>query len=360
MLGKEIKIDRFLIGSILLIAMIGVLMLFSVSAPISKQKFGHSYYYLKHQILFGFLPGLVLGFMVLNTKLEIIKKWSLYLFLGNLFLCLLVFIPQVGLSISGAKRWIKIGAISFQPAEFLKISLLIYLSAWLSNQSKKELKTLLSFFLILLPVSFILLIQPDMSTLILLVFSSISLYFLSKTPFWHTVLLILLSATGLFLSSSARSYRLARLLTFINPNIDPMGISYQVKQSLIAIGSGGVWGKGLGLSKQKFGLLPNPISDSIFSIFCEETGFIGPFILILLFLLFLIRVMMIGQDKDGQFSELPLVLAGGIVLQAFLNMAAMMGIAPLTGVPLPFISYGGTHLIAECIALGLILNIYEK
>jgi len=183
-------------------------------------------------------------------------------------------------------------------------------------------------------------------------------YFLSETPLWHTFLLFALGIAGSSLLIVFKQYRMQRLLTFIAPKLDPMGTGYQINQTLIAIGSGGFWGKGLGLSSQKFGFLPNVISDSIFAAFCEETGFVGPLILISILLFFLIRVLIISKKaKDNFLSPLGIALAAGILFQAFLNIMAMMGVVPLTGVPLPFISYGGTHLMVELATVGILLNI---
>jgi len=240
----------------------------------------------------------------------------------------------------------------------------LYLSAWLSNKKvkkKKSLDMIAEFSFILLPVVLILILQPDISTLLLLLFSSGLVYFLAKTPLSHIFLFAGTVLARILVLTNTQAYRMSRFLVFLNPDIDPLGKSYQAKQALIAIGSGGLFGKGLGLSSQKFGFLPNVMSDSIFAAFCEETGFIGPFILIFLFLLFLIRVIKISSISKNEFAKiLGSVLGAGIVFQAFLNMSAMLGIIPLTGVPLPFISYGGTHLVIELTMVGILLNISKS
>lgn len=352
------KIDSVLLLFVLLILLFGFLILFSVSAPISQQKFGNTYFYLAHQALFGLLPGLVLGFLVFKIRLETLKKWSIFLFLANLVLCLMVFLPSVGVKIGGARRWLTIGSFSFQPAELLKITLPLYLAAWLNTRYKNDLMGLLSFLLILLPVGLILIFQPDISTLSLLLIISLLTYFLSKTPFWHTLLMIVMGVSLILFLINLAPYRMARFLVFADPNLDPMGIGYQIKQSLIAIGSGGLWGRGVGFSKQKAGFLPNVLSDSIFSVFSEEMGFVGALTLISLFAAFFFRVVQISKRLRDPFARvLGTVLGAGLVLQAFFNIGAMIGIIPLTGTPLPFISYGGTHLVVELISIGLILNI---
>ena len=352
------KPDSILFFLALSSLVIGFLILFSVSASISKEQFGNTYYYISHQFLFGVLPGFILAVFFLKTKLHLLKKWSLFFFIGNLILLAIVFLPGVGVLKGGARRWLQVGTFSFQPAEFLKITLPLYLAAWLSKKRKQDLTIMVNFFLILTPLVIILLLQPDFSTLALVILSACLIYFLSETPLWHAFLLFALGVAGSSLLVVFKGYRMQRLLTFILPNLDPMGTGYQINQSLIAIGSGGFWGKGLGLSNQKFGFLPNVISDSIFAAFCEETGFIGPLILISILLLFLVRVFIISKrTKDNFLGPLGLTLAAGLLFQAFLNIMAMMGVVPLTGAPLPFISYGGTHLMVELATVGMLLNI---
>lgn len=356
------KTDWILLSIVLILVLLGILILFSVSAPISQNKFGNTYYYLQHQIVLGLIPGLILGFLAFKIDLNKIKKWSLYLFLGNLVLMAMVFLPGVGLTIGGATRWIDLKIFSFQPAELLKITIPLYLTAWLSGLRKQMDKVgLFSFLIILALVSVILILQPDISTLILILCISGAVYFLSDTPTWHSLLILATGVAILFLLINIAPYRMARFLVFLNPDIDPMGMGYQMKQSLIAIGSGGMLGKGIGLSKQKFGLLPNVVSDSIFAAFSEETGLLGPLVLIILFLALLLKTIKISQETRNKFFRLlALILGIEIVLQAFLNIGAMTGIVPLTGTPLPFISYGGTHLVVELISIGLLLNISKS
>ncbi len=354
----EAKPDSILFFLVLGILIIGFLMLFSVSAATSREQFGNTYYYIGHQFLFGILPGFILAVFFLKAKPSLLKKWSLFFFIGNLILLTIVFLPGIGVLKGGARRWIEIGNFSFQPAEFLKITLPLYLAAWLSKEKKHNLSVLGSFILIIVPLTIILLSQPDFSTLVMVILSACAVYFLSKTPLWHSFLLFGLGVAGFFSLIVFKQYRMQRFLTFIAPKLDPMGAGFQVSQTVIAIGSGGLWGKGLGLSNQKSGFLPNVISDSIFAAFCEETGFIGPLILISMFLFFLVRALIISKrTKDNFLSPLGIALAAGVLFQAFLNIMAMMGIVPLTGAPLPFISYGGTHLMVELATVGILLNI---
>ena len=355
------SIDKILLFCTISLVALGCLIIFGISAPFSQEIFGKTYWFLSHQILFGILPGVILGTFAFRTKIAQLKKITPVLYLANLILVFFVFLPKIGLALGGAKRWLKLGPISFQPSEFLKISLFLYLASWLEKNPRKDLQKLLIFCLILSPVVLALVLQPDISTLVLLVMVSFLMYFLADTPIWHTVLAISMAVSFLFLLMTTASYRMERLLVFLNPQIDPMGMGYQIKQAQISIGSGGIFGRGLGMSRQKFGFLPHPMSDSVFAIFAEETGLLGSLTLMIFFLLFFIRGLKIGKRAKDKFSQ---ILAWGIslqiILQTFLNIGAMAGILPLTGIPLPFVSYGGTHIIVELTAVGLLLNISKN
>jgi len=358
---KKPQIDPILCGIIFLLLLIGTIILFSVSAHIGEEKRGDTFYYLKHQALFGFLFGSIIALVVFKIDINLLKKYSHFFFLFTLLLSSLVFLPHIGLETSGAKRWISIGSFSFQPTEFLKISLPLYLAVWLTKKKRDKAADFFGFLLILLPVVLILCLQPDYSTLLLLLFMAFLVYFLSGTPLSHIIAMAALGISFCLIFMVIAPYRMRRIMIFLHPHMDPMDAGFQKQQSLIAIGSGGIWGKGLGLSTQKFGFVPNVISDSIFPVFCEEAGFIGGGIVVLLFLLFLIRVIMLAKrKKDHSNRALISALGAGIVAQAFLNMSALIGLLPLTGVPLPFISYGGTHLLVELGIIGLIFNLLRS
>ncbi len=360
-MAGEKRIDYTLTTIITVLLFLGFLVLFSVSASAGKESFEDSFYYVKHQLFFGFLPGIIIGLFFYLVGEKKLKKMSLLLFLGNLAFSAAVFLPSFGREIGGARRWLSFGGYSLQPAEFLKITLPLYLATWLEKQKRKDLITIVCLILVLTPVSIILIKQRDLSSLTLLLFLAFCIYFLSEAPFPHLVGLAGLSGIVVLLLINFTPYRLARFLVFLNPDTDPMGTGYQIKQSQIAIGSGGIWGKGFGLSEQKFGYLPNVVSDTIFPAFCEEAGFIGAFILVFLFLLLLTRVILRASSIKDQFSKaLSITLTAGIILQAFLNMAAMSGLVPLTGIPLPFFSYGGTHLAVEIASCGIILNLLKN
>lgn len=353
------KPDYFLLGTFIALVSLGILVLAGTSAPLSQENFGNTTYYLFHQIKFGLLPGLFLAFLFYKISLSFLKKFSFLFLLTALFFLGLVFLPGVGANLGGASRWLDFGFFSFQPSEFLKISFIIYLSAWLSK--KEATKNFLPFLIIIGFISFFLIEQPDISTLGVIVLTAIIMYFSIATPFWHTILMIFSGLAGLAALIKIAPYRFNRVLVLLKPDADPMGIGYQIKQSLIAVGSGGIFGLGLGMSNQKFDFLPQTISDSIFSIYAEETGFIGSIILISLFIFLFLQGYKIFRKNSDKFSQLlALGICSWLTLQALVHIGAMIGILPLSGIPLPFISYGGSHLIAEMAGAGLLLNISKK
>ncbi len=369
--------DYILLAVIAVLIILGIVILASVSAPYSQEKFGNTYYFLKHQLLFGIIPGLILAFFAFRMNLSFLKKGAPVLLLINLILMILVFFPVIGSaseSSTEAARWIRLGPFSFQPSELLKLTFILYLASWLSSRTEKKSsfknhrefgQNFIAFLIVLGIVAVLLFFQSHASTLGIILIVSAIMYFSINTPLWHSILMILMGVGFLFFLIKLVPYRINRFLVFLNPDLDPMGIGYQIKQALIAVGSGGLGGIGLGMSAgmgtQKFGFLPPTISDSIFAIFSEETGFIGSVFLIFLFLIFLWRGFKIAKVARDKFSQLlSLGITSWICLQGFTNIGAMIGILPLTGVPLPFISYGGSALIVELIGVGILLNISRE
>lgn len=367
------KPDYILLVIIFLLIIIGISILANVSAPLSLERSDTTYYFLNHQLLFGFLPGIILGFLAFKIPLNLFKKWAPILLLINLILLVMVFLPGIGLEFRGSARWIGLGPFSFQPSEVLKLTFILYLAAWLTartgskNSGRNQLiggthsQTFLAFSIVIVIISLLLILQPDISTLGIIILTAILMYFLAKMPLWQIFLMVLTGTTALLVLIKIAPYRLNRFLVLFDPTKDPMGIGYQIKQAVIAVGSGGIEGLGMGMSQFKFGFLPQTISDSIFAVFAEETGFIGSCVLILLFLIFLWRGFRIGRLCQDKFFQLTAWgITAWICLQGFINIAAMIGILPLTGIPLPFISYGGSALVVQLAAMGLLLNISKQ
>jgi len=353
--------DYILASTIGVLLLFGIVILASVSTAISQQKFGSPSFYLFRYFLFGLLPGLIAGFIAFKMPLHFFKKRAPLFLAVSILLMILVFFPRIGIQAGGANRWLNIGFTSFQPSEFLKLSFILYLAAWLPNLTdkiRKRSKTFIAFLSLIGTIGLLLILQPDISTLGMIIASGILIYFLSGVPLKYIFSVIIGGLAALAVLVKIEPYRFSRISVFLKPGIDPMGLSYQIKQALITIGSGGIWGRGLGLSMQKFGFLPEPIGDSVFAIFSEETGFIGALILISLFLIFIWRGFKIVRKTEDRFCRLA---AAGIVfwiaMQAFVNMGSMLAILPLSGIPLPFVSYGGSAMIAELIGVGILLNI---
>ncbi|MEK7562705.1 MAG: putative peptidoglycan glycosyltransferase FtsW [Patescibacteria group bacterium] len=369
--------NYFLFFLVVFFNVFGLLFLATLSAPSSLKQFGTTNYYLFHQLFFGLLPGVILGFIAFKTPLHFIKKVAPWLVLLNLLALAIIFMPFLGSRFWGAKRWLNFGFTTIQPSEFLKITAILYLSAWISskiseqvqggwiNTAKKGYYNLIHIFLPFLIflglISVILILQPDVSTLGVISLTLAAIYFSARTPLWHTLLIIAAGVSALLLLIKFEPYRLDRLLIFLHPETDPLGKGFQIKQSMIALGSGGVFGKGLGMSSQKFGYLPQAMSDSVFPIIGEELGIVGCIVLVGLFILFFWLGIKIAKSSNDRFSKLTAVgITFWIALQAFINMASSAGIFPLAGIPLPFFSYGGSHLVTELIGIGLLLNISKN
>jgi len=350
------KFDISLFVIIVLLIVMGILALATSSTPLSLKLTNNPNFYLFHQILWGLVPGLVLAFIAFKVPLYGIKKWSFLIFLASFILMLLVFVPGLSTSQLGATRWLNLGFTSIQPSEILKLAAIIYLASILN--SEKERNKFTTFAILLILVCSALFLQKDMGTLIVLFSTMMIMFFCSKTPIKQTLLIGFGAVAGFIGLIVAEPYRLARVTSFMHPETDTLGTGYHINQALISVGSGGVTGSGLGLSVQKFGFVPQSISDSIFAIFAEETGFVGCVILIALFFAFFVAAFSVGKKLNDEYLRLMAIGIGSwFIVQALVNIGAMIGVVPLTGIPLPFISYGGSHLMMELVACGLLLNI---
>jgi cell division protein FtsW len=363
--------DYFLLIIATTLVVVGILILSSASAVLSQSKFQNSYYLLIHQITNGVLPGLFFGLIAYKLNPGRIRKLAPFLLLGTIVLMALVFVPGIGLAAGGAQRWIKIGFVSLQPSEILKPVFILYLASWLAsktekivgkkNKKKEFTETLLGFMVVVGLVGSFLVFQPDISTLGIIGLTSLCMYFLSETPLKHTFLIITLGVIALLALVVIEPYRFDRFTAWMFPEMDPMGDSFQPNQALITVGSGGAVGQGFGASSQKAAHIPELIGDSVFAPYALETGFAGCAILVVLFLLFIWRGIRIAKKTEDKFSRLAaLGIVFWIALQTFINVASTIRLIPLSGVPLPFVSYGGTALMAELASVGILLNISRK
>lgn len=279
---------------------------------------------------------------------------------------LLLFIPGLYINHGGASRWIDLRVITFQPSEFLKIAFIIYFAAWLSGIKEKAsgfLMGILPYLIIVGILGLLLYTQSDLDTLVVIAITGITMLFASGSRKRDLVIIGILLCIAVSAYAYLQPYARQRILTFINPSSDPRGSAYQIQQSLIAIGSGQITGRGFGQSIQKFNYLPEPIGDSIFAVGAEEFGFVGSVALIFLFLLFLFRSIKIAVRAQDNFGGLTVIgIAILIIIESFMNISSMLGIIPLSGMPLLFVSQGGTALIIILAATGIVANIskYQK
>lgn len=338
--------------------------LFSAGVVESQKKFGSAYFYFRHQIINGVLPGFLLLWIFSKINFRHLKKVSLIVLLAAVALMVLVFVPGVGVAIKGAQRWVAFGPIVFQPAEFLKFALIIYSAAWFSRRDGKIDKGFASaipFFLVLGFIGFLLITQPDMGTLVVVAGIAIAMYFFAGVRLTHFLMLLLV--LGVLLGSLAviAPYRFDRLKTFFNKDSDKQGSGYHINQALLGIGSGGLFGLGYGQSRQKLDYLPEPVGDSIFAIVVEELGLAGASVLILLFLGWGLTAIKIAKDSSSDFGRLAaLGVLVWVLGQALINISAISGLIPLTGIPLPFVSYGSSSMVAILSACGVVMNVAKK
>lgn len=354
-------VDKPLLYTILILLIGGFLVLTSASMALSQKEFGSPFYLALRQLAFGGSAGIIAFLVALWIPYRAWRKLALPLMILSFIFLALLFIPELSFSFGGARRWLSFGPLTFQPSEILKFSFLIYLASWLEARKKEVTSVsygLIPFSIMMGIVAVFLVMQPDIGTLGVIVVSAGFLYFLAGGRIAQITTLALLGLAAFYLLVQAAPYRLSRIMVFLNPELDPQGIGYQINQAFIAIGSGGIFGQGFGRSIQKYSYLPEPVGDSIFAIFAEELGFIGVLILIALFAFFFWRGIGIALKAPDTFGVL---LAAGISIsimaQAFINMAAISGLLPLTGIPLPFISYGGSSLVMTLTEVGVLLNI---
>lgn len=314
-----------------------------------------------NQIVFGIVGGTIACVIISRIPYKKWRPYSFYIFIVAIILNLLIFIPGVGISHGGATRWLDVFGISFQPSEFLKIAFILYFATWLSGVKSKieDIRYgMLPTLVILGIVAGLLLAQPDTDTFLTIAFAGMGMYFTQGARWRDLFVFILIAIMGIAIIASFRPYVMNRITAYIHPTSDPQGSGYQVQQSLIAIGSGGLMGRGFGQSIQKFNYLPEPIGDSIFAVASEEFGLAGSSAIILLFVFFCMTGLKIAGATKDSFGKL--IVVGIVVLVSsgsFMNIASMLGLIPLGGIPLTFISHGGTALFFSLAEVGIIMNI---
>lgn len=359
---RDHGVDKIFLAVTLALLFGGLIIFYSASLGIYAKKGSEIFAnVLISQLGLGLLLG---GIACAGASFIPYRFWRAYaawIFIGVVILTALVFIPGIGATSGGAKRWIYLGPISIQPSEFLKLGLVIYFAAFLAQlkgTARASSRGIVAFVILIGVAALLVITQPDTGTFGIMFFAAFAMLLVSGVPVKHVALVVLIGVLGLTLVAYIKPHVAERLTTFIHPERDSQGAGYQLKQSLTAVGSGQVMGRGFGKSLQKFYYLPEPVGDSIFAVAAEEFGFVGALIIVTAFFLFGVRGMIIAKRAPDQFSGLLVVgIVILIVSQAVINIASMIGIFPLTGVPLPFVSHGGSALLVTLAEVGIVLNI---
>lgn len=359
--AQEHEPDRWLLFTVGALLLIGLVMLSSASSVVSYAKYGNTYHYFFRQLVAAGL-GVIAFFIFYRFDYRLWRRYAVWALIASVFLLILVFIPGLRSEHGTAHSWIIIFGQSLQPSEFVKLSFLIYLATWLEakkGQLNEAASGIIPFLSSLVVISALMIAQPDMGTLFIILFASFAAFFVAGGKFSHIVLTVLLGAFSLaLLLYASSSYQSDRFKCYQDPAYDSQEECYQISQSLIAVGSGGWMGRGLGQSRQKFMYLPEVWGDSIFPIIAEEVGFIFSFLFIVLYGFLFYRGFKIARNAPDIYGS---ALATGIVawlaVQTFFNIGGMINLIPMTGVPLPFASAGGSSILSTLMAVGILANI---
>ncbi|GGE66285.1 stage V sporulation protein E [Priestia taiwanensis] len=357
---KKATPDFILIAVTLLLLTVGMIMVYSASAIWADVKLGDSFFFAKRQLLFAGL-GIVAMFIIMNVDYWIWRKYAKTILLVCFFLLVIVLIPGIGMERGGARSWIGVGAFSIQPSEFMKFAMISFISKYLAENQKKITsfkKGLLPSLSLIFFAFGLIMLQPDLGTGTVMVGTCIVIIFVAGARIMHFAVFGAVGIAGFIALVISAPYRMKRITSFLDPWSDPLGSGFQIIQSLLAIGPGGLFGVGLGDSRQKYLYLPEPQTDFIFAILAEELGFIGGTFVLLLFSLLLwrgIRIALGAPDLYGTFLAVGIIAM--IAIQVMINIGVVTGLMPVTGITLPFLSYGGSSLTLMLVAVGVLLNI---
>ena len=361
--SNQSKFDSWLIIASTALVFFGLLAIYDASVVTAFKAFGDKFYYFKNQLVWAGLGFIALGFFSFYDYHKLLKYSPIYLF-ATILLLVAVLIPGIGVKVYGARRWINIGSFTIQPSELTKLALIFYQAAIINKFEDFKIRILDVALILFLPVfiaALLVLIQPDLGTALIFIAVTIATYFVSKSPIWHFLLAMPVFVLGAIVMIITHPYRLARIKAFLDPNFDPQGASYQINQILSAISAGGLLGVGIGASRSKFAFIPEVHSDAIFAIIVEELGFIGALITLSILVFLFSRAIKVAKESSDYAGK---VLASGIVallsIQSLFNLASIVALVPLTGIPLPFISYGGSSLLITMSAIGILINIKRQ
>ena len=352
--------DTLLFAAIAALVAIGLVMIYSASSATAYSEHHDTAYYMKRQVMW-LAVGLGIAYAAYRVEYHKLKKAAPYILVGSIATLLLVLIPHVGIVVNGARRWIGASAFSFQPSEFAKLALIVYLAAMLANRGERITSLAKGLVPLCVPVAImavLVLKEPDMGTASLLVMTAFAMFFTAGARLPHLIAIFLATVPPVVLAILASPYKRARIFAFVDPWRDAQNTGFHIVQSLLALGSGGLFGVGLGASRAKFFYLPEQYTDFIFSVLGEELGLFGALVVIALFVIFAYRAVKIAIAAPDRFGFFLVVgCAAEIVIQAFINIGVVTSSWPVTGVPLPFISFGGSSLIVNLVCVALIVNV---
>lgn len=357
------QIDLPLIVVTALLVVFGLIIIYDATIVTSYRDFGDRLYYLKNQLVWASLGAIALAFFSLFDYHKLVKFGPIFLLI-SIFLLIVVLVPQIGTKIYGARRWISLFGFNFQPSELAKLALVAYQTSILAKFQNYKYRLTDVFYVFLFPAAVLtglVLLEPDLGSSLILVGITLTTYFVSGGPIWHFLILVPATLVASAAAILNEPYRLARLKSFLDPNFDPQGASYQIRQILIAITSGGLFGVGIGSSRGKFDFIPEVQSDTIFAVIAEELGFVGATVIIGLLVFLVTRAITIAQNaRDFEGKIMASGIAAAIAIQILVNLGSMVALTPLTGVPLPLISYGGSSLLVTASAIGILTNIKRQ
>lgn len=359
MSNKRQPLDKVFLALVLLELVFGIVALTSVSGPLSYDRYHSTWTYVWHQVKAGVVPGLLGMWLLSRVDHRRIARWAPFVMIGALLLMVLVFIPPFASGFGSARSWLKVGSLfSFQPVEILKLALIVYLAALAGAPDRTPKQIFLPAGLVFCAAAVLLALQPDFGSLLVLAAIFFIMVYSASVPFAYLFATLAIGGAVFYAFAKTASYRVARLMVFLHPELDPQGIGYQINQAFLAIGSGGLWGLGLGHSQQKYSYLPQVMNDSIYPVIAEELGFFFALGLVVLIAAIFFRGLKIARNASDPFGRLATIgVISWLAVQSFMNIGAMMGLMPLTGVPLPLISYGGTAMAMNLCSIGIVLSI---
>jgi cell division protein FtsW len=357
-------LDYKLVVIIFAMLSLGLIILYSASTVLSFSKFHNNTHFFFNQIIQGVTLGLILMYLCSKIDYHVWQKYAPLLMFISIALLMAVLVPHVGLKVGNSRRWLTLGPLSIQPAEIAKLCLIFYIASWIDKRShdiKDFYYGIIPSLIIIGLVAGLIILEPDIGTMLVVITTSFALLFVGGSRIKHLGWILIGGFLSLVVLVKLQPYRLARFTTFLNPSQDPQGIGYQINQAMVAIGSAGFFGQGYGNSRQKYNFLPEVMGDSIFAVTVEELGFLRGGMILGLYLLFAFRGLKIADHAPDTFGKMIATgIVAWIIFQALINIGAIIGLLPLTGIPLPFISYGSSALAVTLAAMGILLNVSKQ